>query len=532
MPLSDQSNPISPRAREAWERLFPDDADRAVPPGGFSVGTSLIGGPLYTDAFQSKRGPTPWELVEAYKSIVYACVTNNISAVTRLPLRLYANTSKGKRASDASGPRSITPDTHKHIRSLPYCRSLSNRVDDIQEITNHPLIDVLDDPAVVEDQKGFVSYFSREVWLGLIIAATDIIGTHYVKPDGPAGRPPQYLWPLLSQYVIPQPMPSSPAIGMLTYFAETYYPSELLWFRSITPSLRDSYKTGFSPTYAGISYERLEDTFVAIQNQVMANGARPNLLVSAKDPTMPPGDTERRRLDIDLQRTQAQGNAGRHIVTTGAFDFTPLNYPPTDLAAKEVGEYDFHRICNIFGNPISMFSTDTNLANLEAAERQHAKLAVEPRCLMIAGRLTQLARQFDPRLFWAFDPALTEDEEKKARTNQIYLNTGVRTINQVNEETPYPPVPWGDEPWLPGTLVQPTMAQERHESGLKTAEAMSQAKADDQKSTTKQADEDAGKAKAVGKDKAKDDESRSADLDGLILRTIAAVEAELKGLKS
>ncbi len=46
------------------------------------------------------------------------------------------------------------------------------------------------------------------------------------------------------------------------------------------------------------------------------------------------------------------------------------------------------------------------------------------------------------------------------------LKNGQITINQANEESKYPPVPWGDEPWLPGTLVQPSMAQEKHEQGL------------------------------------------------------------------
>ncbi len=186
---------------------------------------------------------------------------------------------------------------------------------------------------------------------------------------------------------------------------------------------------------------------------------------------MAPDDTERKRFEQDLNRKQRGGMAGGVIVSSGAWDFTPTSYAPADLAGKELSEYDLHRLASIFDQPPTYYTVDTNLANLQAADEQHARQGVEPRCKAIAGTLTNLVRTWDPRLCFEFDPALPEDEESRQKVVDMKLNRGQITINQANEEGKYPPVPWGDEPWLPGTLQQPTMMQEAHEQELATAQA-------------------------------------------------------------
>lgn len=512
------------RASAVWSAL----TSRSQPPGGFSSGTSLIGGPLTIDAFGTQRAPTPYQLVESYKSLIYACVQINMNAVTRVPLRLYANTSKGKRASDASKPRSISRGSFSHLRSLPYARSIGPSIDDVQEITDHPLIDVLDAPAVVEDENGEVSYFTREEFISLISIYCDVVGSHYVFPMGAKGRPPKYLWPLFSQYVLPVPASSSPAIGSYQYFADTYKPSQLLRFRSTSLSIRDPYKAGYSPTYAALCYAQLEDTFVAIQEQVLAAGPRPNLVFSSKDPMMPVGEPERRRFDMDLQRTQSRGNAGKHLVTNGAWDIKPLSYSPTDLAGLDLSKYDMQRTANCFGTPIPYLEGDTDAMNLKGADVQHARNTIEPRHRMIAGTLTRLARQYDPRLFFAFDPALPEDEEMKAKVYDMKINNGSITINQANEDTLYPPVPWGDEPWIASSLAQPSMVQEKHQMGLTAQASEVENKA---KATEFQFGDDpdaAENAEMTAESDAESETEESRLLDERITRVLGEIESELR----
>lgn len=444
--------------------LFDKPVSRAAP-AYFGSQSNYYAGPQTIDAFGAKRAPSSVELVEQYKSLIYACVQLNAGAVARCPIRLYADGTKGGRPRDVAGPRSISRGTFDHLRRSGYLqRSAAGSKEDVQEITNHPLVDALDHP----DPEG---YFSREDVLGLISAYCDVVGVAYLKLD-PMGRssPPSYMWPIQAQYVYDFKKPGTPILDYYRYWAATYRPDELLRFR-VQLSLRDPYGRGYSPTYAALQYANLEDKYVALQDQIMGMGPRPNLLISAKDATMPLGEAERQRYQQDLLRQHSQGMAGGAIITNGAVDVSTLSFSPTDLSGLTLSEYDLERTCNCFGIPVTYFTKDTNLANLQAAESQHARTAVEPRCKAIAGTLTRLVRKYDPRLFFAFDPCVEEDMEKDAKVKQIYLSTGLLTINEALEDMPYEAKDWGDEPWLPGTLVQPTMAQEQHEQGMETAKA-------------------------------------------------------------
>src|SRR4051812_47034138 len=74
------------RIGNAWSALTSKSA-----PGG-SYGAGYGGGSWFSDSFRTRRAPSPSELVDAYKSLVFACVNLNANAVARTPLRLFATT--------------------------------------------------------------------------------------------------------------------------------------------------------------------------------------------------------------------------------------------------------------------------------------------------------------------------------------------------------------------------------------------------------------------------------------------------------
>jgi hypothetical protein len=231
-------------------------------------------------------------------------------------------------------------------------------------------------------------------------------------------------------------------------------------------SLKDPYGANFSPLYAAIEYARLEDKFVSVQEQLMAMGPRPNMIATPKDPNNPPGPAEKDRFEADLIRKHARSAQGGILVTTGAWDFMPTAYAPTDLSGLKIAEYDWQAICAAFGVPYVFFTTETNLANLQAAEELHAKHAIRPRCASIASRLTWIVRQWDRRLFFAFDDPYRMDEETQAKVWDMKLKNGSATINQANEDTGLPPVTWGDEPWMQNTMAQPSNIEKLNEATI------------------------------------------------------------------
>lgn len=442
------------------------------PPGGYSMGTTYLGGPLYTDPFQSKRAPAPWQLVEKYRSLIYAMVHKNFNAVARTPLRLYADGSKaqGGKPTRHCDPIRVTRSIGVHLARAGLASP--SAVDQIYEVRTHPALDLLEKP----DPYG---YFTKTKLISLCVASCDVIGSFYLFPDwdgwdwrvkAKPNRMPEFLWVLYSQYVLPVRKAGTPLIDVFQYFMDRLPYETTLWFRQST-SLRDPYGSSYSPTYAGDQYAEQESRFIAIYDQVLGIGPRPNLIATAKDPLQPPGQDQRRRLEQDANRKHSGGMAGGLLVNDGAWEFTPVSYPPADLGGKEVSEYDVYRLAGIFGQPPTYHTVDSNLANLEAADHQHARDGVEPRCKMIAETLTQWVKQYDPKLFFSFDSALPEDEELKAKVIDMKLKNGSITINQANEETQWPKVEWGDEPWLAGTLKQPTMLTEAHQQGMESQKA-------------------------------------------------------------
>jgi len=496
---------------------FREPDPKVRPPGNFSPGSNLLSGPSFTDAFKSRRGPSPWQLVEKYTSLIYAMVARNRNAVARLPLRLYAD---GSRAQ--GGP------PQRHSDPIRVTRSVGERlardglvspsaVTKVYEIRTHPLLTTLDRP----DPYG---YFTREKLLGLMVSYCDVVGSAYLVPEGNGWRqpgatakgPPDYLWVLYAQHVLPIRTAGSPLISKFNYFAESLPFDQVLWFRQNT-SLRDPYGAGYSPTYAGDVYADQEGRSIALLDQVLGMGPKPSMIATAKDPMMQPSDEDARRLEQDMVRKHSAGMAGGILVNRGAWDFQQANWSPADMAHKELGEYDLYRLASIFDQPPTYYTVDSNLANLQAADTQHARQGIEPRCKAIAGTLTNMVQQWDPRLFLAFDPALPEDEESKQRVVDMRLKAGQTTINQENEDGRWPPVPWGDAPWIPGTLKQPDMITAEHEQGLKQAEAQ----IENETTATQFQFGPEGETES-------DSEARSLPVDRMIDRALERLEAELK----
>ena len=70
-------------AKRLLARQAPRAKKVADPPGGFSFGTSWLGGPQHTDPFGARRAPSPWQLIEKYVGLIYACVARARDAVAR-----------------------------------------------------------------------------------------------------------------------------------------------------------------------------------------------------------------------------------------------------------------------------------------------------------------------------------------------------------------------------------------------------------------------------------------------------------------
>lgn len=429
------------RIGSAWSALL----GKAAPPGNYGAGWG--GGSWFSDAFRTRRAPSPHELVDAYKSLVYACVNLNANAVARLPLRLYATTRRGQSRPRCEA-KSVSRATALRLKTLGYAARAMAHAERVEEVTEHPLLDAL---LRVNDDLDHAQLLSYTVM------SLDIVGSAYWWPSLGRHRLPEEFWALPPHLVYPQFTSGSMVPDSYLFGGATYAKDTLIRFRRL--SARNPYGQGYGPEQAAIEYARLEDTFVSVQDDMLSNGPRPSVIVSHKDPKGTFGTAERSRLEADMNRKGRGGRAGSAFVVDGAVAVTPISYTPTDLGTKELSLYDMERIANCFDVPVSMLRTeDVNRANAEAGLEQHGRHAVEPRCKLIASALTRWTRSLDStgargwdRLVWAFDPAVNADRQTEAELHKTYVALGL-PLNVALTEAGYDAVDGGDVALVPSGL--------------------------------------------------------------------------------
>jgi phage portal protein BeeE len=447
---------------------------RSIPSGIASgaVGYSA-GGPIYLDAFHSKRPPSPQDLINSWKSIVFSCTRLNMSGVARTPLKLYARTSPQQRRPRRSYSRVASIQVQRHIRSQPFLARALAEDDAIDEIKEHPFLEALNKPN---------KYIDGTLLIHHIVASMDVVGTAYLYPErpwGPDGNPDvsqaragMQIWPLQSQYVVPvKGYDQETLIREYDYFGETYAPDSLIRIRNI--SLRDPYLSGYSPLHACFEQQGLTDYYKAIVESILKTGARPALMVSPADAAVPFGEIERKRLEVDINNRFTGGRSGHVWVNNTALKVEPISYTPADLAGLTISKDMRLEIANCLDIPISMLqSEDSNRAVSQEGTHQHQYYAIQPRCVAIAEALTQQwAQLVDDRLFFCFDDPVARDDERDAKVIGLKVADGRMTINEAREEHGLPPVEWGDEPWFAGTLKQPSQIEAATAQNLQQQQA-------------------------------------------------------------
>ncbi|WP_435005168.1 phage portal protein [Tundrisphaera lichenicola] len=425
--------------------------ERAAPSG---VGQGSIGygagGPVWLDNARSRRPPTPPELVEAYKSVAYACIGINANAVARVPLRLYVKTGRDQARPRFWETRRIEGFERKvlqrRIESSPVTRSMAHRGEEIDEVLSHPLLDVLDSPN---------PHFDGNQLIQFLAITLDAIGTAYWYPEKLGDDfAPSEIWPLQSQYCYPE-KGTNPGeiIKQYRYFSDTFAFPELVRFRGL--SLRDPYLSGLAPLHACYEQLGLVGDYTGVVQSMLKAGARPDAIIGPKDGSQPWNEDARKRMETKVNSGFGRGNQGRIWAVDGSFDYHALTHPPADLAGLEISKDARLIAANCFGVPISMMeASDSNRAVAAEGASQHQLNAVSPRCCLIGSGLThQLARRVDPRLFFLFDDPVERNRLNDAKIHQVYLGGRVVTRNEVRAEIGYEPLEGLDEfeqPQAPG----------------------------------------------------------------------------------
>jgi HK97 family phage portal protein len=404
-------------------------------------------GSSFVDAYRRNRNPTPNELLGELKNTAWTCASLNAAVCASFPPRLYVTTRRGE-ARPKCLTRTLGRKALHRLHSIPHLEMHTRSADHIAEVTEHPLLDLLSQVNPVHN--------AFDLW-ELTTLYQEVHGCAYWYLDmGPLGVPAQ-IWILPSQNVTPRRGPESTKLvdyyGYRTGSREQLFrPDQIVHFRY--PDPRDPYLGGLSPLRACFEQVSLTSDFAAFKKAKFENHAVPDAIISPDEVI---GEEERDRLETQWNSRFRRGGTGKVVVAESALKVQVLAHSMGDLAALADLKATKEDVANSFHVPLSFLTSETNLANLQAAEQQHMSKAINPRLQRRDEKINeQLVPLFDPtgRLFVASEDPVPVNRDLTAKEQELNLKFGVISINEVRGQQGLDPVPWGNTPWLPRQWAQ------------------------------------------------------------------------------
>ncbi len=437
-------------------------AGKAVPPaltGSQWTGTGFV------DAFKRNRNPTPNELLAELKNTAWTCASINAAVCANNPPSLYVIT-RHNQPRPKCATRSLDSRAEKRLRALPHVAARTKDAATIEQVTEHPLLSLLEQPTAPSNLLG-----RFDLW-ELTTLYQEVHGSAYWYLDfDPVLDVPRNIWVLPAQNVTPRREPGS--TNVVDYYLyrtggreQRFAPQQVVHFRY--PDPRDPYTSGLSPLRACFEQIALLSDYAAFKKAKFENHAVPDAIVSPDEVI---GEEERDRLETQWNQRFRRGGSGRVVVGETGLRVQLLEHSMGDLAALAEAGATKEDIANSFHVPVAYLSSQTNLANLQASQAQHMQLAIAPRLERRDERLnSQLVPLFDPtrRLFLASEDPKPVDAAAMIQQKELDLKYGVVSINEVRSERGLPPVDWGNVPWLPlqwERTDQPRRASEEPQTG-------------------------------------------------------------------
>jgi HK97 family phage portal protein len=420
----------------------------------------------YYDAFRRKYTPTGHTLVREYKRVAFACANLNAAAVCDTPLKLYVKSGKSDKPTILE-TKAISNKKIDYLSNVPYLEKTLRSFVNIEEVVTHPALNVLEKANSSRHLNGQRLFELSQLY-------QDITGKTYWLIERDMFGLPENIWILPSQFVTPQKTDTRTR-KIVDYYEysppgiaepKKYKPEDIIVF--LMPSLMNPYVEGYGCLQAAFEANEVNNKLLSHEDALLENEGRPDAIISPKNTENAFSPDTARRYEREWKFKFTRGRSGGVWVPDDPVDFTPVTFPPRDIARFEIGKWSKNDLANAFSVPYALIADAShNRQQLEAAAMQHAKYATKPRCNRNAAVLNDLfISDYDDsgRLFLAYDDPVPETKEEKLNENiQLGMN-GFKTPNEVRLEYNLPPHPDGND--LRPINVSPDMMRENtRESG-------------------------------------------------------------------
>jgi HK97 family phage portal protein len=191
----------------------------------------------------------------------------------------------------------------------------------------------------------------------------------------------------------------------------------------------------------------IESLWMPIQTDIAAqeynlnffkNNATPKLHVDMGNCTLP-----------QLKRTKEffnrefRGSPHKTIVTEGGMTIKPIGVSPVDMEFLNQRKFSRDEICAVFGVPAMKLGVyeDVNRASAKEADKSFKSEKIIPLQRSIANKLNKSVISLfkKPRVKFEFTELDLRDEKEQAAIDQINIQSGIMTVNEVRKRKGLPP---------------------------------------------------------------------------------------------
>ena len=402
-----------------------------------------------TKALTGSAVKTTWsaeDLVKMNTGWVFVSNNRNASCMAGTPLKLYY----GKPTADyktSFKSRALPPWEAKSALEGAPRRILARAEGGPVEIVEHPFLDLMNSVNPVMNHTDLA--YLVDSYLGLI-------GNAYVlmRDDGESGME---LWPLLSEYVIPNVTRDAiPRTVSYRYYIpnqqidQTFPAEQVLRFANWSPG---SMVVGRGDLEGCVMAAQRYGYYDSAESYLNLNQARPDFLVSYNGRYSEAELKEAVRA-WNRKFSTASGsnqNSGKPMIATGDVKVTPLGLAPREMSWPNGREWAKKEICSSFGVPLALIDiTDVNLASAKAAVSQYQRFTLFPKLSRYCETLNQsLLPKWDPNLWVWFDDRTDDVKSEQVSNASTFYEKGIIDRNEARAMIGLDPVEDVDAPEEP-----------------------------------------------------------------------------------
>ncbi len=432
----------------------------------------------------------------AYTDWVYGATQAIAEDVASIDFKLYVNRTSTKNLAlvgrSVLAPREFAKLKARRVKVQTknnFGNLVTKDAPALEEIENHPLLDLLHAPN---------PFMTKDEFFELTIQHMELAGECFWAIIRNKLGAPAELWPLMP-YLVKVIPDSKKFVAGYTYLVpaggELFLDAkDVIHHKYSNPN---NFYRGMSVVAAAARSIDTDDHAADYNRKFFYNGAIPDATLET-DTNL--DDQAFKRLKDEWGATYG-GTSNAHkvaLLEAGLkFKMTSLSQKDMDFLASR--NFSRDQILALFRVSKSILGLieDSNRANMEAADYNHAKRVIRPKMIRLANRITEdLAPQFDVKLVVGFVDPVPEDKEfiLKEKTAAVDLWW---TKNEVRELEGKDPVPDGDSLFVSTTLIPLDQALMSLEDKT-AATAAANPQPDAEQAEKPEASKEAEKAVAVG----------------------------------